>query len=108
MGEGAAHDADSLAREEMRRVEGVEHGRGDRARGEIMSLIGDMLGLSPEQQRELASEEGARRMQERLESLEAAMSEQAARGGDRGSVEGAVPMSPMPMGPRDLPFFSLN
>ena len=107
-GEGAALDADSLAREEMRRVEGVEYGRGDRARGEIMSLIGDMLGLSPEQQRELASEEGARRMQERLESLEAAMSEQAARGGDRGSVEGAVPMPPMPMGPRDLPFFSLN
>ena len=108
-----------LALAERRRLESRGDERGDAARGEIMGLLGDLLGLSPEQREELRSEDGQRRMRENLqrfeEQLQDAFERMANAQGDGSGAAGDNPQSPlggtaMPpgMSPSSFPFFSQN
>lgn len=62
--------AADLAEAEFRRMERRGSERTEQARGEILGMLGEMLGLTPEQQAELASEEGQERMREEMRELE--------------------------------------
>ena len=44
--------------------------RVDRMRGEMMGLLGELLGISPEQMEELRSEDGQRRLHEGMKRFE--------------------------------------
>lgn len=110
--------ARDLAEAERRRLESRGDEHGDAVRGEILGLLGDLLGLSPEQQAELRSEDGQRRMREGMqrfeEQLQDAFEHMAGAQGDGPASEGDMqfPMpgdgSPMPGGPGSFPFFSQN
>lgn len=96
-----------VAREEMGRLEtrGAEHGQ--RVRGEILGLLGDLLGLTPEQRAELASEEGQQRMRENAERFENQLREALSHLSEHGDVpDGGRPAPGMP--PHHYPFFSQN
>lgn len=60
---------DSLARAEVRRF--ADDDTSDRMRGEMMGLLGELLGISPEQMEELRSEDGQRRLHEGMKKFEA-------------------------------------
>ena len=111
--------ADDLARAEIER--GREQGdvQGARARSEILGLLGDLLGISPEQQRELQSEEGRRRIQENMQRFEDQLQEALGRmfegsgpsGTPRGdgSEDGSPGGGDVPPGiAGGIPFFSQN
>lgn len=53
-----------LADAEFHRLEKRGAARAERARGEIMDMLADLLGITPEQRRELMGEEGLERMGE--------------------------------------------
>ena len=99
-----------LVEEESHRIEelGAEHGQ--RVRGEIRGLLGSLLGLTPEQQAELASEEGQRRMRESAERFESQL-RQALSSGDDAGEEPEEPFAgqghPTAL-PGRFPFFSQN
>ena len=99
-----------LVEEESHRIEelGAEHGQ--RVRGEILGLLGSLLGLTPEQQAELASEEGQRRMRESAERFESQL-RQALSSGDDAGEEPEEPFAgqghPTAL-PGRFPFFSQN
>ena len=59
---------DSLARAEVRRF--ADDDTSDRMRGEMMGLLGELLGISPEQMEELRSEDGQRRLHEGMKRFE--------------------------------------
>lgn len=112
--------ADDLARAEIER--GREQGdvQGQRARSEILGLLGGLLGISPEQQRELQSEEGRRRIQENMQRFEDQLQEALGRmfegsgtsGSQRGGdSEGGLPFGgdvPPGVAGGGIPFFSQN
>ena len=109
--------AQDLAEAERRRLETHGDERGEAARGEILGLLGGLLGLTPEQQTELRSEDGQRRMRENLqrfeEHLQEALGRMAGEQGDDGSASGPsfpMPGGPIPpgAGPGPFPFFSQN
>ncbi len=60
--------AADLADAEFHRLEKRGAARAERARGEIMDMLADLLGITPEQRRELIGEEGLERMGEQLHS----------------------------------------
>lgn len=102
-----------LAQAERRRLETRGDERGDAVRGEIMGLLGGLLGLTPEQLAELHSEEGQRRMRENFQrfeqQLQDAFEHMAGEQGDGGSAPGpSAPGFGGSMPPVPFPFFSQN
>ncbi|MDO4436844.1 MAG: hypothetical protein Q4B77_02705 [Coriobacteriaceae bacterium] len=65
--------AADFAEQEYQRLEQRGDERGAQARGEVMGMLGALLGLTPEQQQELMSEEGQQRMRAELHELEGNM-----------------------------------
>ncbi len=96
------HAAD-FADAEFQRLEQRGAKRGELARGEVLGMLGAMFGLSSEQQAELASEEGQKRLQEGLQDLEAQVREAIARMSQAHGSSGGAPGMP-----GSVPFFSLN
>lgn len=77
-GEGPLRAAD-LADAEFHRLEKRGAARAERARGEIMDMLADLLGITPEQRRELMGEEGLERMGEQLKDAEQSVREALGR-----------------------------
>lgn len=101
--------ARDLADAEFRRLEHKGAARTERARSEIMGMLGAMLGLSPEQQQELMSEEGQRRMHEELQQAQEALHEMLGHGVDPASLMGLEGgFGPQGQAPSSTGFFSLN
>lgn len=114
--------ADDLVHAEIARFEDEGEVQGKRARGEIMGLLGSMLGLTPDQMRELQSDEGQRRMRENMQRFEEQIQEVLGRmagqsdasdesdgtfGDTSGQGTGRMPFPPS-HGPGGFPFFSQN
>ena len=59
---------DSLARAEVRRF--ADEDTSERVRNEMMGVLGELLGISPEQMEELRSEDGQRRLHEGMKKFE--------------------------------------
>ena len=96
--------ASDLAEAEYRRMERKGSERSEQARGEIFGMLGEMLGLTPEQQAELMSEESQERMREELREMEGNLRELFRRMAESG--EGSEgPAAPPASG---FSFFSLN
>ena len=102
----AVYDA-FVAREEMGRLETRGAERGQRVRGEILGLLGDLLGLTPEQRAELASEEGQQRMRENAERFENQLREALSHLSEHDDVPDGGRQTPG-MPPHHYPFFSQN
>ncbi|MCF2621227.1 nitrilase-related carbon-nitrogen hydrolase [Collinsella tanakaei] len=96
-----------VAREEMGRLETRGAERGLRVRGEILGLLGDLLGLTPEQRAELASEEGQQRMRENAERFENQLREALLHLSEHDDVPDGGRQTPG-MPPHHYPFFSQN
>ena len=100
-----------VVQSEQERLASLGEEHGERVRGEILGLLGELLGLSPEQQQELASEEGQRRMREsamRFESQLRKMMESAGEPEIPGDARHMMP-GQMPQGiAQHYPFFSQN
>ena len=101
-----------LAQEEVKRFEGDDEAL-ERVRGEVMGMIGDLLGISPEQMDELRSEEGQRRMRENMQKFEGQVEDAIKRmtGDSDGSKGPQMPQGGMPhppVDPSNFPFFSQN
>ena len=81
---------------------------GERIRGEIIGLIGEMLGLGVEEQEQLQGEEGQRRLQEGFERFEQELRRAMSAGGGR--VQPPLMPGQVPPGvdPNSYPFFSDN
>ena len=60
---------DSLARAEVRCF--ADEDTSERVRNEMMGVLGELLGISPEQMEELRSEDGQRRLHEGMKSSRA-------------------------------------
>lgn len=71
--------AADLADAEFHRLEKRGAARAERARGEIMDMLADLLGITPEQRRELMGEEGLERMGEQLKDAEQSVREALGR-----------------------------
>lgn len=113
------HGTDSLravdlAEAEYRRLEKRGEKRGQLARSEVMGMIGSLLGLSPEQQSELMSDEGQQRIRDELQEFEGNMREMLRRMAEQGEGSSMGPgresggLPPMGMSPAGFNFFSLN
>ena len=108
--------ARDFAEAERRRLESHGDERSVAVRGEILGLLGGLLGLTPEQQAELRSEDGQRRMREDLQRFEEQLQEALGRMGEQDEGgSGSRPSSPassgpfpLGMGPGPFPFFSQN
>lgn len=101
---------DSLARAEVRRF--ADDDTSDRMRGEMMGILGELLGISPEQMEELRSEDGQRRLHEGMKKFEGEVQDaiekmMGGQGGPQGGPQG-TPMPHPPVDPRQFPFFSQN
>ena len=97
---------DSLARAEVRRF--ADDDTSDRMRGEMMGLLGELLGISPEQMEELRSEDGQRRLHEGMKRFEGEVQDAIEKMmGGQGGPQGG-PMPHPPVDPRQFPFFSQN
>lgn len=101
---------DSLARAEVRRF--ADDDTSDRMRGEMMGILGELLGISPEQMEELRSEDGQRRLHEGMKKFEGEVQDaidkmMGGQGGSQGGPQGG-PMPHPPVDPRQFPFFSQN
>ncbi len=105
------HAAD-FVEAEYRRLEARGEQRGKLARNEVLGLLGEMLGLSPEQQEELLSDKGQQRMQEELQEMEGNLREMlrrmAEQSGGSASSDAQAPPAGMPMSSPGFTFFSLN
>ena len=64
---------DSLARAEVRRF--ADEDTSERVRNEMMGVLGELLGISPEQMEELRSEDGQRRLHEGMKKFEGEVQE---------------------------------
>lgn len=101
----------ALVQTELERfaVEGAEHS--ELVRNEVMGLIGNLLGITPEQMEELRSEEGQRRLRENFEHFENQVQEAISGMLEAGASEGSVP-GERPHRPgtphHGFPFFSPN
>ncbi len=107
-GEGPSTIAE-LARAETERAEHAAGERGRRMRAEFMGLLGNLLGLTPEQREQLMSEEGQARIEANMEELGAQLERAVSQG------ELQMPSGPVFPGqvspdarPGDYPFFSQN
>ena len=101
---------DSLARAEVRRF--ADDDTSDRMRGEMMGILGELLGISPEQMEELRSEDGQRRLREGMKKFEGEVQDaidkmMGGQGGPQGGPQG-TPIPQPPVDPRQFPFFSQN
>ena len=101
---------DSLARAEVRRF--ADEDTSERVRNEMMGVLGELLGISPEQMEELRSEDGQRRLHEGMKKVEGEVQDaidkmMGGQGGSQGSPQGG-PMPHPPVDPRQFPFFSQN
>ena len=101
---------DALARAEVNRF--ADEDASERMRGEMMGILGDLLGISPEQMEELRSEDGQRRLHEGMKKFEGEVQDaidkmMGGQGGPQGGPQG-TPMPQPPMDPRQFPFFSQN
>ena len=101
---------DSLARAEVRRF--ADEDTSERVRNEMMGVLGELLGISPEQMEELRSEAGQRRLHEGMKKFEGEVQDaidkmMGGQGGSQGSPQGG-PMPHPPVDPRQFPFFSQN
>ena len=101
---------DSLARAEVRRF--ADEDTSERMRGEMMGILGELLGISPEQMEELRSEDGQRRLHEGMKKFEGEVQDaidkmMGGQGGSQGGPQGG-PMPHPPVDPRQFPFFSQN
>ena len=74
-----AKRAADLADAEFHRLEKRGAARAERARGEIMDMLAGLLGITPEQRRELMGEEGLERMGEQLKDAEQSVREALGR-----------------------------
>ena len=93
---------------EQERLEELGEEHGERVRGEILGLLGDLLGLSPDQQQELMSEEGQRRMRESAMRFESQLRQMMESAGED-EMGGAGPAAPPSGGAvHHYPFFSQN
>lgn len=103
--------AADLADAEFDRLERRGAARVERARGEIMDMLSDLLGITPEQRRELMGDEGLRRMGEELKDAENALREalghMASEGVDPGAFQGGTHGDAADAGAA-MGFFSLN
>lgn len=86
---------DSLARAEVRRF--ADEDTSERMRNEMMGVLGELLGISPEQMEELRSEDGQRRLHEGMKKFEGEVQDaidkmMGGQGGSQGSPQGG----PMP------------
>ncbi len=101
---------DSLARAEVRRF--ADDNASDRMRGEMMGLLGELLGISPEQMEELRSEDGQRRLHEGMKRFEGEVQDaidkmMGGQGGPQGGPR-EVRCRIRRWAPRQFPFFSQN
>ena len=101
---------DSLARAEVRRF--ADEDTSERVRNEMMGVLGELLGISPEQMEELRSEDGQRRLHEGMKKFEGEVQDaidkmMGGQGGPQGGPQDG-PMSHPPIDPRQFPFFSQN
>ncbi len=97
---------ESLAEREIERFRELAPDVHARAREEVLGLLGGLLGLSEEEQEELASEEGQRRVREQMERFEEEL--RRALGAAAGEGQG-LPFGQMPPGMgAGQPFFSQN
>lgn len=101
---------DALARAEVNRF--ADEDTSERMRGEMMGILGDLLGISPEQMEELRSEDGQRRLHEGMKKFEGEVQDaiekmMGGQGGPQGGPQG-TPMPQPPVDPRQFPFFSQN
>ena len=100
-----------VVQSEQERLASLGEEHGERVRGEILGLLGELLGLSPEQQQELASEEGQRRMRESAMRFESQLRKMMESSGEPEIPGDARHMMPgqMPQGiAQHYPFFSQN
>lgn len=104
-----------FAEAEFKRLEARGEARGVQARGEILGFLGSLLGLTPEQQQELFSEDGQRRMREELQEFEGNLREALRHMTDEDDApsagQGFLPpqSGPSMPGPSNgFSFFSLN
>ncbi|MEN2576761.1 hypothetical protein AAER51_14915, partial [Acinetobacter baumannii] len=67
--------AADLAEAEFERMERRGSKRSERARDELMGMLGEMLGLAPEQQAELFGDEARARMAEELRDASGELAE---------------------------------
>ena len=96
-----------VAREGVKHVESLGEAHSERVRGEILGLLGNLLGLSPEQQEELMSEEGQQRMRENMERFESSLRSMLNSASD-GQVPDADAQQAFGSHIRQYPFFSQN
>lgn len=99
---------EGLVKAEVERFERNAPDAGERIRGEIIGLLGEILGLDPSEQEQLQSEEGRRRLQEGFERFEQEL--RRAMGGGGGHIQPPMMPGQMPPGQGDdgFPFFSQN
>ena len=100
---------DGLAQAEIDRFRQEAGDPGEHVRGEIMGLLGDLFGLSSEEQEQLRSEEGQQRLREGIERFEQELRRAMSSGGGAVAgppfMQGQGPAAPDGAG---FPFFSLN
>ena len=106
-----ALSVESLAQAELDRSDDSE--TMERMRGEVMGLLGNLLGISPEQMDELRSEEGQRRMRENMQKFEGQVQDaiEQMMGGEGSTPGPQMPQGGMPHPPIDpsgFNFFSKN
>lgn len=107
-GEGPSSIAE-LVRDESERIRLASGERGRRMRAEFMDILGDLLGLTPEQREELMSEEGRARIEADMEELGSRL-QRAAAAGELQMPSGPFAPGRVPPGAdaREYPFFSQN
>lgn len=102
----------AAARAEVERLTERGEDYGERMRQEMISLIGGMLGFTPEQLDEMRTEEGQRKIRENLQQFEEQVQEAIGRMMGEGAAPGAAGERPHPtQGPvpgHPFPFFSDN
>ena len=84
---------DALARAEVNRF--ADEDTSERMRGEMMGILGDLLGISPEQMEELRSEDGQRRLHEGMKKFEGEVQDaidkmMGGQGGPQGGPQGTT------------------
>ena len=107
--DGAQLSVADLAREAVEREKELGGEEGDRIRGELMGILGGLLGIPPEQMQELDSEEGQRRMRADLDKFQDQMQDAIKRlmtQGGEGRPTGQGPLGAD--GPKGFSLFSLN
>ena len=101
--------AADLADAEFHRLERKGSERTEQARGEILGMLGEMLGLTPEQQAELMSDEGQERMREEMREMEGDLRELFRRMAEADGGPSAPGGPDVGMGPHaGFTFFSVN